>query len=119
MKKLLFDCLKRGWLLIEKKTTIISAFPLCGKTYFSQNCGDFVVIDSDSSNFSWVKDSNGNRTSKRNPDFPGNYIEHIKSNIGKVDYILVSTLAGKGGLSGHNICFTKNGLISSVLKNGA
>ena len=76
---------------MEKKTTIISAFPLCGKTYFSQNCGDFVVLDSDSSNFSWVKDANGNRTNKRNPDFPGNYIEHIKSNIGKADYILVST----------------------------
>ena len=28
------------------------------------------------------------------------------------------TLAGKASLSGHNICFTKNGLISSVLKNG-
>lgn len=64
---------------------------MCGKTYFSQNCGNFVVLDSDSSNFSWVKDSNGNRTNKRDPDFPRNYIDHIKSNIGNVDYILVST----------------------------
>jgi hypothetical protein len=29
----------------------------------------------------------------RNPDFPKNYIEHIKENIGKVDYIFVSTHA--------------------------
>ena len=28
------------------------------------------------------------------------------------------TLAGKAGLSWHNVCFTKNGLISSILKNG-
>ena len=29
------------------------------------------------------------------------------------------TLAGKAGLPGHNICFTKNGLISSVFKDGS
>lgn len=27
----------------------------------------------------------------KNPDFPNNYINHIKENIGKVDYILVSS----------------------------
>ena len=31
----------------------------------------------------------------------------------------MDTLAGKAGLSGHNICITKNGLISSVLKDGS
>ena len=28
---------------------------------------------------------------ERNPNFPNNYIEHIKENIGKVDYIFVSS----------------------------
>lgn len=50
-----------------------------------------MCLDSDSSNFSWVKDENGNNTKERNPEFPKNYIEHIKSNIGKVDVIFVSS----------------------------
>ena len=48
-------------------------------------------MDSDSSNFSWIKDENGNNTKDRNPDFPNNYIEHIKENIGKYKYIFVSS----------------------------
>ena len=80
----------------------------------------FKVLDSDSSSFSWIErerteeelqklkeewDSvprlfgvevyiNGKRHEKnkvRNPEFPANYIEHIKENIGKVDYIFVSS----------------------------
>ena len=68
-----------------KYTKIISAFPACGKTHFYGNCKDKVVLDSDSSNFSWL--DNG----ERNPNFPENYLEHIKNNIGKADYILVSS----------------------------
>jgi hypothetical protein len=49
------------------------------------------MLDSDSSEFSWIKDENGINTKERNPDFPNNYIEHIKSNIGKVDVIFVSS----------------------------
>jgi len=49
------------------------------------------MLDSDSSEFSWVKDSEGNNTKERNPDFPSNYIKHIKNNIGKVDVIFVSS----------------------------
>jgi len=70
-----------------KKTRIISAFPACGKTYlFDRGYEDRVIIDSDSSGFSWLEDGK-----TRNPDFPENYINHIKSNIGKVDCILVSS----------------------------
>lgn len=75
-----------------RRTFVISAFPACGKTYCFENYQDeFLMLDSDSSEFSWIKDSKGNNTKKRNPDFPNNYIEHIKKNIGKVDVIFVSS----------------------------
>ena len=71
-----------------KNTKIISAFPACGKTYVYENFKDKVILDSDSSKFSWVIVGD---QKVRNPDFPQNYINHIKENIGKADYILVST----------------------------
>lgn len=78
----------------SKKTLVISAFPACGKTYCFNNAKDrYTMLDSDSSNFSWIKDANGNNTDQRNPDFPANYIQHIKDNIGKVDIIFVSSHA--------------------------
>ena len=104
-----------------KDTKIISAFPACGKTFFYENfSSDMIILDSDSSKFSWIyrkrtddelaelkrnwdmyphkldSDSyiNSIRDEEikvRNPDFPNNYISHIKENIGKVDYIFVSS----------------------------
>jgi len=65
------------------KTTVISAFPGTGKTHFYNN-EKFTVLDSDSSKFSWL---NG----ERNPDFPQNYIQHIKGRLGRVQIILVSS----------------------------
>ncbi len=62
---------------IENDTVLISAFPGTGKTYLYNNT-DRNVLDSDSSNFN--KDN-----------FPSNYIKHIKSNIGKVDAIFISS----------------------------
>lgn len=76
------------------KTKIISAFPGCGKTYcfnHMQNQIEGGILDSDSSDFSWIKDENGNNTKERNPDFPNNYINHIKENMGKVGVIFVSS----------------------------
>lgn len=58
-------------------TKVISAFPGTGKTWFVDN-SNLKCLDSDSSKF----DKNG---------FPWNYIEHIKDNIGKYDYIFVSS----------------------------
>jgi len=79
---------------MRKNTFVISAFPGCGKSYCYKNYQDkFTILDSDSSNFSWVKDSEGNNTKERDPNFPQNYIEHIKDNIGKVDFIFVSSHA--------------------------
>lgn len=74
-------------------TMIIAAFPGCGKSYTVKHEAEKFngVIDSDSSNFSWIKDKNGHNTNERNPDFPKNYIEHIKENIGKVEVIFISS----------------------------
>ena len=95
---------------------IISAFPACGKTtyykkwsqYSLENvwrirnngeqaynnlglpCGQ-KILDSDSSEFSWVKDEYGNNTPVRNPKFPQNYIDHIKEKMLTEDIIFVSS----------------------------
>ena len=71
-----------------KDTKVIAAFPACGKSYCFDRNEDYLILDSDSSKFSWMWDC-GNKI--RNPEFPKNYIEHIKENIGKVDFIFVST----------------------------
>ncbi len=61
-----------------KNTQIISAFPGCGKSHLFKNNKDKIVLDSDSSKFDKT-------------NFPQNYIQHIKDNIGKADIILVSS----------------------------
>lgn len=85
-------------------TKIFSVFPACGKTYLYEHQDEYglKILDSDSSNFSWIeyplihKDHHNQyekaQTIKlRNPDFPNNYIKHIEENIGKYDYIFVSS----------------------------
>ncbi len=62
----------------HKNTMVVSAFPGCGKSHLFRNKGDKKILDSDSSTFD-------------KSQFPQNYIEHIKSNIGLVDVILVSS----------------------------
>lgn len=83
-------------------TKIYSVFPACGKTwlYNHQENYNLKILDSDSSQFSWLytnKDENGNALrgiiKVRNPEFPENYIKHIKENIGKYDYIFISSHA--------------------------
>lgn len=66
-------------------TLVVSGFPGVGKTHFFNNVRDKVVFDSDSSLFSWE------RPGVRHPDFPSNYMEHIKSLMGEADIILVSS----------------------------
>lgn len=60
-------------------TIVVSAFPGTGKTFLKNKYGN-LVADSDSSKF--PEDA-----------FPENYIQHIKSLIGKVPVILVSSHA--------------------------
>lgn len=86
----------------------------------NENYKDYIILDSDSSKFSWmyrkrtaeelelerkawdfekhmlpgswrVNQIKDELIKVRNPDFPNNYIEHINANIGKADYIFVST----------------------------
>ncbi len=64
-----------------------SVFPLCGKTYCTNKLG-IDAVDSDSSQFSWIE-KDGKKV--RNPDFPRNYIEHIKDAINKHEYVFVSS----------------------------
>lgn len=98
------------------KTKIYSIFPACGKTwlYEHQEDYDLKILDSDSSQFSWIYtniDENGNTIrgikKVRNPDFPNNYIKHIKENIGKYDCIFVSSHAAvREALDKEGIDFT-------------
>lgn len=106
---------------MNKRTVVVSAFPCCGKTYAFENYQDkYSMLDSDSSKFSWmfrkrteeeleaakkewestphlldgddyINEIKDEEIKVRNPDFPKNYIEHIKENIGKVDIIFVSS----------------------------
>lgn len=70
-------------MLIETK--IISAFPGTGKTWCKNNYDKLTIMDSDSSTYSWLSPG------VRNPEFPDNYIKHIRENMGKVDVIFVSS----------------------------
>ena len=74
------------------KTKVISAFPGCGKSTLKikLELQGFNVLDSDSSQFHWIINDETNGKEK-NPDFPNNYIDHIKDNICSVDYIFVSS----------------------------
>lgn len=67
-----------------KNTKVISGFPGVGKTVLSNKEG-LVILDSDSSNFSWIEKG------VRNPHFPLNYMRHIEANLGVADYIFVSS----------------------------
>lgn len=74
------------------KTKIYSVFPACGKTWLYEHQHDYgvTILDSDSSEFSWIRTG---ESKVRNPDFPSNYIQYIKENIGRYDYIFVSSHA--------------------------
>lgn len=63
----------------EKQTVIISAFPGCGKsTTYERLKNQYNIVDLESSFFD-------------KSEFPQNYIQKIKDNIGKTDIIFIST----------------------------
>ena len=68
------------------ETKIISAFPGTGKTYCLKN--KEICLDSDSSDFHLIQSSNKKVC---NPEWPQNYINHIKENIGLYLYIFISS----------------------------
>lgn len=98
------------------KTKVISAFPACGKTWMYEHQKELglSILDSDSSEFSWIRrprtleeiqvieaihGSNYVNAIReelikdRNPEFPTNYINYIKEQIEskEYDYIFVSS----------------------------
>ena len=103
-----------------KNTLIISAYTCCGKTYASEHIKDYDILDINLCNFKTIKrfpneeeieeerkrwDSSLHLMSVEghlnqfkqliisvdNPDFPDNFIQYIKENIGKVDVIFVDS----------------------------
>jgi hypothetical protein len=78
-------------------TKIIAGFPGIGKSECARRNPNF--LDSDSSLFSWRYDECGlplldeNGSKIRHPDFPANYIAHLKQVIGKVPVVFVSSHA--------------------------
>jgi hypothetical protein len=72
-------------LIKQYKAKVISGFPGVGKSFLFNDKSDFVVLDSDSSMFSWISEG------VRNPDFPNNYMKHIEENLSEADYIFVSS----------------------------
>ena len=70
-------------------TRVVSGFPGIEKTTLFDNGTRFLLLDSDSSTFSWADPVKR----IRNPEWPQNYLRHILQNIGKVDEIFVSSHA--------------------------
>lgn len=66
---------------------VITGFPGIGKSFIFKNT-NLLASDSDSSEFSWVVNHG---VKERNPDFPQNYIAHIRANLEVCDIIMVST----------------------------
>lgn len=78
-------------------TKIISAFPGTGKSYLTKRYvdgidKDIIMVDSDSSKYSWLHNKNRNKTKTRNPNFIEDYMNSIKEEIkNKPDIIFTST----------------------------
>ena len=73
--------------MTEQVAVVVSGFPGVGKTtLFSKNEG-LVLLDSDSSKFSWEDAANRVRHS----EWPANYISHILENMNSADAIFVSS----------------------------
>lgn len=70
--------------------SLIAAFPATGKSYYAELHDN--VADSDSSAFSW------SRPGVRHPDWPHNYLRHIKAELLDGRIVLVSTHAEVRGL---------------------
>lgn len=69
------------------KTRVVSGFPGVGKSTLFGQAGNLTILDSDSSKFSWADEAER----IRHPQWPANYIDHIRENQGKADIILVSS----------------------------
>jgi hypothetical protein len=77
------------------KAVVISTFPACGKTTYSENQAETnpgrIILDSDSSGFSWIKKPDGSNSDVRDPIFPRNYVLHIQENLERAEIVFVSS----------------------------
>lgn len=69
------------------RTKIISAFPGTGKTFYTKE-HFLTTLDLDVMHYKWSWDKTFRYP---NLEFPNNYIQAIKENIGEYKYILIST----------------------------
>ena len=91
---------------VKRPVLIISGFPGIGKTCCTSalNTIGLRCLDSDSSRFSWVEKDG---VKERDPAFPANYLGHIRSEMGRQDFILVSSHATvREALAGAKIPYT-------------
>lgn len=70
--------------MIFRRIPVLSVFPGLGKTFCLNNSA-YKCSDSDSTKWSWVYED-GHKTKERNPDFPKNYVDHIKRLIKSDNY---------------------------------
>lgn len=94
VEKKVEDAVVEKWVPIKSvPTKVMSGFPGVGKSHLfrEQSISDLSILDSDSSNFSWVLLEDGTPTKERHPEFPDNYVEHINSYLGKCDILCVSS----------------------------
>lgn len=79
-------------------TKIIAGFPAIGKTYAARY-SNFMCVDLDSSQWNWLLNSDGSDILQEdglripNPDFPKNYIDHVKFQIKHdfLDFVFISS----------------------------
>lgn len=81
---------------------VVAAFPATGKSHYA-DLHD-VALDSDSSLYSWTP---GQDRKVRHPDWPTNYMEHIKASVAAGITVLVSSHAEvRQALAAEGIPFT-------------
>ena len=66
---------------------VVCGFPGVGKTSLFSSETELKILDSDSTTFSWSDETK----TRRNPDWPKNYIAHIQDTRDSSDLVLVSS----------------------------
>ena len=75
---------------MNNKTIICAGFTGVGKSFFIKSNPNLKCMESESSNFTDNRGTNRILITE-NSEWPNNYLNHIKENIGKYDIIFVST----------------------------
>lgn len=71
----------------HREAKVISGFPGIGKTTLFNAENELEFLDSDSTNFSWED----KEKTKRNQNWPQNYIEHLSEKKSQADAVFVSS----------------------------